>query len=246
MKIFSIFFAILLNYTATAQKIIGAVMVDENGITQNEKKAKYLVVLKNYGDTAFERLDYSFAGPMQTSTTFKDSQLSILNGRYMEYNSSGYLHSEGNYDHNRKDGKWYIYDDTSHAVLEYKFHLDTLISTIDLDSLHKEKEKIKEDTTGQFEAVYVGGVKKIAEIIQKNIQIPDRMAALTNGGTSRVRFVVDIEGKLQNIEIQKSVEFSFDEESLRVVALLKDWMPASDKGEKVKAYRVQPITVTLQ
>jgi TonB family protein len=246
MKIFLIFFAILLNYAAVSQKIVKAVMADENGLTDNAKKAKYLIVIKSYGDTAFERLDYNFAGPMQTLTTFLDSKLSILNGRYAEYSPSGFLYSEGNYDHNRKDGKWFVYDDTSHAVLEYKFHLDTLVSTINLDSLAKEKEKIIEDTTGQFEAVYVGGVKKIGEIIQSNIQIPDRTASLTNGGSVRVRFVVNTNGKPENIEIQKSVEFSFDEESMRVVALLKDWIPASDKGKKVNAYRVQPITVSLK
>ena len=48
-----------------------------------------------------------------------------------------------------------------------------------------------------------------------------------------------------DIQIAKSVEFAFDEESLRVVSLLKDWTPASQKGKKVNAYRIQPITISL-
>ncbi len=48
-------------------------MTDDKGVTYNQNKAKYLIVEKNYGDTAFESLDYNFAGPMKTKATFIDS-----------------------------------------------------------------------------------------------------------------------------------------------------------------------------
>ena len=72
------------------------------------------------------------------------------------------------------------------------------------------------------------------------------MAALTKGGTDMIRFVIDTNGKSINIDVLKSTEFSFDEESKRVVSLLTDWIPASDKGVRVKAYRIQPITIELE
>ena len=221
-------------------------MADNKGVTDNQKKAKYLIIVKQYGDTAYERLDYNFSGPMITRRTFLDSNLTVLQGKYAEYRSTGYLSSDGEYYKNRKNAKWLVYDDTSHAVLEYKYRLDTLLSVTNLDSLEKEKKKIKEDTTGQVEATYLGGVKNISKIIQSNLAIPDRMAALTKGGTARIRFVIDTTGKPVDIEVLKSVEFTFDEESKRVVLLLKDWIPASDKGVKLKAYRIQPITVVLE
>lgn len=220
-------------------------MVDDKGITDNQKKAKYLVVLKSYGDTAFERLDYNFAGPMISRATFLDSNLSVLNGASAQYSAKGYLSLYGQYDHNMKDGNWYGYDDTSHAITKFVYHLDTLLSTIDLDSLSKEDKKIKEDTTDQHEAEYMGGAKKILKIIQSNIQIPDRTSSLIKGGTVNIKFVINTTGKPIDLEVLKSVEFAFDEESLRVVSLLKDWTPASVKGRKVNAYRIQPITVSL-
>jgi len=218
-------------------------MADGNGITKNPKKAKYLIIVKKYAGRFFERLDYNFSWPMISMRTYNDSNLSALNGRYMEYGSSGYLSSDGQYSQNKKDGDWFSYNDTSHAIVKYKYHLDTLISVINLDSLDKEKNKIKEDTTGQIEATYMGGVKKISQIITSNIKVPDRMATLTKGGTDMIRFVIDTNGKPINIEVLKSIELTFDEESKRVVSLLNDWIPASDKGVKLKAYRIQPITV---
>lgn len=246
MKIFLIFFALFYSYTCSAQKIVGAVMADDKGITDNQKKAKYLIIIKKYDDTTYERLDYNFSGSMIARSTYLDSNLTVLNGKYADYRSTGFLSSDGQYYKNMKDGKWLEYNDTSHAVFEYKYHLDTLLSVTDLDSLAKEKEKIKEDTTGQMEAVYKGGMGEIPKIIQSNFKVPDRMSALTMGGTVRIRFVIDTTGKPIDVEVLKSVEFTFDEESMRIVSLLKDWVPASEKGIKLKAYRIQPITVTLK
>lgn len=246
MRFFLISFLIFFSYNCFSQEIINAVMADANGITKNPKKAKYLIIVKKYDDRSFERLDYNFSVPLITIRTYKDSNLSTLNGRYMEYSSTGYLSSDGQYSQNKKDGDWFVYNDTSHAIAKYKYHLDSLLSVINLDSLDEEKKKIKEDTTDQIEATYAGGVKKISQIITSNIKVPDRMATLTKGGTDMIRFVIDTNGKPINIEVLKSIEFTFDEESKRVVSLLIDWIPASDKGVKLKAYRIQPITVVLE
>jgi Gram-negative bacterial TonB protein C-terminal len=246
MRLLLISFSLLISFNCFPQEIVNAVMADANGITNNQKKAKYLIVVKKDRTKSFERLDYNFRGPLIMMRTYNDSNLTTLDGEYMEYLSTGYLSSDGQYSQNKKNGDWFVYDDTSHAMLKYVYHLDTLLSIINLDSLAKEKSKIKEDTTGQIEAVYNGGTSKIFRIISTNFKVPDRTAALTKGGKGFIRFVIDTAGKPINLQVLKSVEFAFDEESLRVVALLKDWIPASDKGRKVRAYRIQPITVELE
>ncbi len=245
MKILFLSFVLLISATTFSQKLLGYLMADENGVTKDESKAKYLIVEKESNDSAFERLDYNFAGPLIRQATFRNKNLTVLNGIYAEYNSNGYLATYGQYVDDKKDGTWYLYNDTSKAITEVKFHLDTTLSTINLDSLAKAKEKIKIDTTGEIEAVYKGGTKRIREIITSNIKVPDRTESLTKGGTVNVRFIVDINGKPKDIEILHSVEFAFDEEAMRVVALLKNWIPASDKGRKVNAYRIQPITLSF-
>ena len=246
MKFVLALFLVLSSHSSFSQKLLGALMADDNGVTQNPKKAKYLVVMQGYGDTGYVRLDYKFAGSMITRVTFLDSALQVPNGKYSGYNSAGYLVEDGNYFKGKKEGVWYVYNDTSHAIIKNNYHLDTLLSVINLDSLDKEKEKTPHDTTGEIEAVYKGGDGKIMKIIQSKIVVPDRMASLTKGGTTSVRFVVDTNGKPRDIEILKSTEFSFDEEAKRVISLLTDWIPASDKGKKVNAYRIQPITVVLE
>jgi TonB family protein len=246
MKILLIFLTTFFSLTSSsAQKIIGSAMTDGQAVTDDEKKAKFLVVLEQVDDTTFERLDYNFAGPMISMATFRDKDLKTLSGNYADYNTDGNLVTAGQYADNKKDGVWYLYNDTLKAITKYVFHLDSLIATIDLDSLDKESKKIKRDTTGEVEAVYKGGGRKFQKEIASNFKVPDRTASLKKGGTVRIRFVIDTNGKPKDIAVVHSVEFAFDREAMRVIGLMDDWIPASVKGRKVNAYRLQPITINL-
>jgi TonB family protein len=244
MRIILIIFALFISVSGFAQKILGAVMTNENGITKDEQKAKYLVVEKQITDSAFQKLEYNFSGPMINRATFKDKNLSILSGDYADYHTNGYLATTGQYRDNKKDGLWYIYNDTAKLLTKYTFHLDTLISTIDMDSLDKASKKIKEDTTGEIEASYKGGNAKIRSLISSSFKIPQRTFALHKDGSVKIRFVIDTAGNVKDIAVLQSVEFAFDEEAMRVISLMKRWNPAVDKAKKVNAYRIQPISIS--
>jgi TonB family protein len=245
MRTLLVFFALFISVSGFAQKVLGAAMADDNGITNNQEKAKFLLVEKQMNDSAFEKLEYNFSGPMINRATFKDKELTILNGDYADYHTNGYLATTGQYSNNKKDGLWYLYDDTAKVITKYTFHLDTLLSTIDMDSLGKANDKIKQDTTGEVEASYKGGNGKIRSFISSNFKLPQRTISLHKDGTVKIRFVIDTEGEVIEIAVLQSVEFAFDEEAMRVISLMKKWNPASDKGKKVKAYRIQPITISL-
>jgi TonB family protein len=245
MRVLFLTISFFISYSTFSQKILGAVMTDENGITNDQQKAKFLVVEKQINDTAFEKLEYNFAGPMINRATFKDKALTILNGDYADYHENGYLATTGRYNNNKKDGVWYIYNDTSKALTELKFHLDSLVSKMDMDSMTKVNEKINQDTTAEFEATYPGGIGKIRSLISSKFILPQRTISLRQGGTVKIRFLIDTTGDVKGIAVLQSVEFAFDEEAMRVISLMKKWNPASEKGKKVIAYRIQPITVSL-
>lgn len=64
-------------------------MVGPNGITEDPKEATSFAVVKSYPDSHFERLDYKKAGPLIKVRTYKDLDLKILDGRYLEYATDG-------------------------------------------------------------------------------------------------------------------------------------------------------------
>jgi protein TonB len=242
-----IFFIFFLNFSllASSQKIINVVWSDEKGITTEIEKAKYLIVVESYGDTSFERLDYNFAGPRQRKRTYKDADLKILNGEFADYNQNSYISSKGNYINNKKEGTWYVFDDTASAIFEYQYRHDSLLSVVNLDSVSKENKKIKLDTSGTVEAQYKGGQKKLTKFIADHFTIPQRTKDLQAGGTVKVIYMIDVDGKVKDTHLTKSVEFSFDEEVVRVVSSASDWTPASKNGKHVKAYRLQPFTLSF-
>ncbi|HET9824550.1 MAG TPA: energy transducer TonB, partial [Chitinophagaceae bacterium] len=81
--------------------------------------------------------------------------------------------------------------------------------------------------------------------IQKNLRVPERATSLNVNGTVMISFVVNTSGKIEDARIVRSVEYSADQEALRVVTSSPDWIPAEENGRKVKAYRIQPITINI-
>ncbi|HEV8081399.1 MAG TPA: energy transducer TonB [Chitinophagaceae bacterium] len=243
-----LFFILLFSFFVNAgssQKIIGAAMLDEKeNTTSNEKKAKYLIVLKKYNDTTFEKLDYNFAGPLQRRMMYRDSLLTSLNGSYADFREDGFIYSDGKYINNKKEGSWYVYDDTAHAKFEYKYHLDSLTALINLDSLSEEKKKIK-DTINRTDAEYKGGNKKL-HYLYSNFKMPERTQSVNSEGEIRVRFIISEDGKPIKFMIIKSLEFAADEEALRVTAMAKDWIPATENGKKIEAGFILPFKIDIR
>jgi protein TonB len=57
----------------------------------------------------------------------------------------------------------------------------------------------------------------------------------------RVRFVVGFDGKLQSFEIVKDGGTVFNDEVIRVMKKMPDWVPGRSNGEKVSVYFTMPV-----
>lgn len=60
--------------------------------------------------------------------------------------------------------------------------------------------------------------------------------------TVKVRFVVDKEGKVSDVEALNDPGYGFAQEAVKAVKNGPKWTPAIQNGRQVKAYRTQPIT----
>jgi len=112
----------------------------------------------------------------------------------------------------------------------------------------------KDDEQGQdktfakveVESDFVGGMKSWQSFLNKNLQYPKRAIDSEVQGMVWVLFVVDIKGKVTEPVIAKSVEFSLDQEALRIIQMSPDWTPAFQDGKMVKSYKKQPIIFQFQ
>ena len=64
--------------------------------------------------------------------------------------------------------------------------------------------------------------------------------------TVNVKFVVNVDGSLQNFStIRSDIGYGIEEEAMRVMRNSPRWIPAKHLGKPVKAFRVQPIRFNI-
>ncbi|MEN0056632.1 MAG: TonB family protein [Mucilaginibacter sp.] len=91
----------------------------------------------------------------------------------------------------------------------------------------------------------VGGAAAWAKFLQKNLRFP--VVAQDNGVSGRVilSFVIEKDGSLSNIVVERKAGYGFDEEALRVLKLAKAWKPGMQNGQAVRVKYTIPINFQL-
>jgi protein TonB len=109
------------------------------------------------------------------------------------------------------------------------------------------KKKVEDDSIFrrvEIESEYPGGLKAWSAFVYRNLVYPQDAIDIEKEGTVQVQFIVDKEGNVSGV-----IAISGPEE-LRApgVAVIKKsgkWSPAIQNGNKVKSYKIQPITFRL-
>jgi protein TonB len=91
----------------------------------------------------------------------------------------------------------------------------------------------------------VGGDKAWAKFLMKNLHFP--VIAQEQGVSGKVflSFVIEKDGKLSNIVVEKGAGYGFDEEAVRVLKLAPAWKPGIQNGQPVRVKYTVPITFQL-
>ncbi|RZK55701.1 MAG: energy transducer TonB, partial [Pedobacter sp.] len=102
------------------------------------------------------------------------------------------------------------------------------------------------DNTGHPEQVdipaeFPGGINKARQFIANNVQYPDEAVEEGINGTVRVKFTIEIDGSISNIQIVQKLGYGCDEEVIRVLKRMPRWTPAKLKGKYVRSYFTMPV-----
>ncbi len=95
---------------------------------------------------------------------------------------------------------------------------------------------------------YPGGLDPMQEFIKANLKYPEYEKKKQLEGIVYTRFIVQTDGSVQSAEILKTVEGSknFNQEVLRVIALMPKWIPGENQGVKVATYMTLPVVFKLK
>ena len=94
--------------------------------------------------------------------------------------------------------------------------------------------------------VFPGGEIELFKFLSENVKYPQ--SAIKNNIQGRVilRFIVNYDGSIENIQVVRSVSPECDQEAIRVVKNMPKWTPGSQNGKNVSVWFTIPISFKLQ
>ena len=93
---------------------------------------------------------------------------------------------------------------------------------------------------------FPGGEQARLKFFQKNLVYPKAAKEKEIQGKVIISFIVEKDGSITNIKVEKGVDSLLDAEALRVVKLMPKWKPGTQRGIPVRcSYRI-PVVFVLQ
>ncbi len=93
---------------------------------------------------------------------------------------------------------------------------------------------------------FPGGMNALYAYLVDNIKYPEKARKKGIEGRVRVKFVIQQDGSVADLKVQKSIDPLLDAEALRVVQNMPHWIPGEQEGKAVKVQFVLPISFSLQ
>lgn len=125
---------------------------------------------------------------------------------------------------------------TGNRGVKKKYENGVLIST---DSLFEREEK---------EAEFPGGQAGWAKYLRKSLDanVPIKNGASYGVFTTIIKFTINTDGSIADIIPETNLGYGMEKEVIRILKQGPNWVPARQFGDKVKAYRRQPVTFVVQ
>jgi len=123
---------------------------------------------------------------------------------------------------------------------------DEEVDLSDIDTGDEEEEEGEVFFVVEDMPEFPGGEQALHKYLAESIRYPT--IAQENGieGRVYVKFVINTDGSVTDVEIARGVDPSLDKEALRVVRDMPKWKPGEQRGEPVRVSYTVPINFVLQ
>lgn len=95
------------------------------------------------------------------------------------------------------------------------------------------------------EASFLGGAAAMQRWIAENVIYPQSSIEMNEQGRVYLSFVVEADGSLSNIAIERGVSQDLDKEAKRLIRKMPNWEAGEAKGKKARTRCRLPINFTL-
>ena len=129
-------------------------------------------------------------------------------------------------------------------VIEIKTKKPVLLDVVVKTEAQTEPDDKPFDVVEQMPS-FPGGMEALMKFISENVKYPKEAEEKGLQGRVVVRYIIEKDGSISEVEIAKSVNEYLDAEAIRVVNAMPKWIPGKQKGENVRVKFTIPITFRL-
>ena len=133
-----------------------------------------------------------------------------------------------------------VVDNTNEEVSETIIEVIDVVETIEIVEVYEPVIDFPD-----IEASFNGGQMEMAIWMQENLKYPELSMELNDKGKVYLKFVVEKDGSITNVEIVKGISKELDNEAKRLVRSMPNWIPGEVKGLKVRSIFTMPINFEL-
>lgn len=125
-------------------------------------------------------------------------------------------------------------DNLSGDFIEINLTLNTISSTIN---------KINKPLPGRNfkNAEFPGGKDALKLYITTNIKYPEKAKINNIQGRIYIKFTVNRYGKIKNIKVIRSIHPLLNNEAIRLIKDMPDWIPAKSGNETIESEEIIPV-----
>lgn len=95
------------------------------------------------------------------------------------------------------------------------------------------------------EAMFPGGAIEMIRWVSENIKYPQISIEFNERGRVYLSFIVEPDGQITNIKVERGVSIDLDREAKRVLMGMPNWVPGEKLGKKVRTRCSLPINFEI-
>jgi periplasmic protein TonB len=129
--------------------------------------------------------------------------------------------------------------------LDIEMNETTVIQEVVFTAAPEEEEADEIFTIVEDQPTPAGGMQAFYKYVSDNLKYPAQARRMGIEGKVFVQFVVDRDGKLNEVQAVKGIGAGCDEEAVRVIQGAPKWNPGKQRGRPVRVRMILPITFKL-
>lgn len=202
----------------------------------------YQIIQHNPVDTNIVvKREYYKLGQIQNETNYSNYEEKILDGKLRVWFDNGLLKADIDYKDGKPNGKRLTYWYNGNAKRIDSLVVGKLISGKCFDCNGTKTKYYDYEIMPKF----AGGESSLNKFIIDHVKYPRRSLKKGISGRVLVYFVINKDGSISNVKIEKSLNKEYDKEAIRLIKLMPNWIPGKADGNLIRVAYVLPINFTL-